>query len=605
MRLTIKTKQVAGVTSIVGLAVLVLSGFYLSSLARIRLEESQARGELLANAIFHRAREVVGASREPGAALRTDAGLRSILESSAYSRNVIYAAIVDVAGVAMAHSDDTRVGRPVPPNGDLGALLTSGGVAQMRAIYADGGRTLDVRQPLLLGTTEFGSIRIGVSTLLIRRDLNQSLGPALATLLAALIGATVVAMLLAQLLLRPIHIIRSGLSRLGQGEFGVVVNLPQHDEFGELGDFFNTVSARLSSQQTPASPAAGESIVDRLEDAIAVLNPDGELLFANGTFRTTLPSDPLARRLDDMLPPGHPYRAAVEDTLATHESRAPLSARVSYREPNGTNGGRAPAAHEQLIATHVIEDAKHRPTAILLIARDLDYLSQVRSTLSDSRKLAAISRLSAGVAHEVKNPLNATVIHLELLKQQLCSTDLPLALEHLSVITAQMRRLDEVVQGFLKFIRPEDLKLQPVLLASLVDDVKPDLSAEAQKHGVEIDIDVPADLPIISADPGMLQQALLNLALNACQAMPHGGRLRIAAGPARGKRVEILFEDTGVGITPEHLDKIFDLYFTTKEHGTGIGLSMVYRTVQLLDGEIEVQSTPGQGTIFRVLLPRA
>ena len=103
----------------------------------------------------------------------------------------------------------------------------------------------------------------------------------------------------------------------------------------------------------------------------------------------------------------------------------------------------------------------------------------------------------------------------------------------------------------------------------------------------------------------MLRQAFLNLALNACQAMPHGGTLRIRCESARGRMVAISFTDTGVGIKPEHLQRIFDLYFTTKEKGSGIGLSMVYRTVQMHDGEIEVQSTPGAGTTFRVLLPQA
>ena len=109
---------------------------------------------------------------DPVAALRADAGLRSILESSAYSSNVTYAAIVDVGGLAIVHSDTARIGQPLPPYGDLNALLERGPVSQIRAIYADGGRTLEVRQPLLLGTAEFGSIRIGVSTLLIQRELD-------------------------------------------------------------------------------------------------------------------------------------------------------------------------------------------------------------------------------------------------------------------------------------------------------------------------------------------------------------------------------------------------------------------------------------------------
>ena len=607
MRLSIKTKQVAGVTSIVGLAVVVLSALHLSSIARVRLEESQARGRLLTSAIYQRAREVVQTSADPAAALRADGGLRAILESSAYSKNVTYAAIADVAGVAIAHSDPLQVGRPLPNGGgSLDRLLESGPITRMRAIYAGGGRTIEIRQPLLLGTTEFGSIRVGASTLLIRGDLDESLKPALLTAGAALVGAVVVAFILAQVLLRPIHVIRSGLTRLGQGEFGVVVDLPQRDEFGELGAFFNSVSARLSADRNLAGQRALESVVDRLEDAVAIFNPRGELSFANPAMRSTLPADPdpVSRALDALLPIDHPYRRAVEDTLLGRQARGPLTALVLNASGEAGEPG-SQTKQERLILTHVIEGADHQLVGVMLIARNLDYLSEVQSTIRYSRKLAALSRLSAGVAHEVKNPLNATVIHLELLKQQISSKDVPVALQHLSVIEAQMRRLDEVVQGFLKFIRPEDLQLQPVSLASVVDGLVPIVSAEAQQHGIELRIDIPADLPEISADRGMLQQALLNLALNACQAMPNGGRLRIAGATVRGHRVEVLCEDTGIGIAPEHLDRIFDLYFTTREGGSGIGLSMVFRTIQLHDGEIEVQSTPGHGAIFRLLLPQA
>ena len=178
------------------------------------------------------------------------------------------------------------------------------------------------------------------------------------------------------------------------------------------------------------------------------------------------------------------------------------------------------------------------------------------------------------------------------------------ALQHVDVIANEIRRLDEVVQGFLKFSRPEDLKLQPVGLAALVDEILPIVRPEAERGGVEILVDCD-NVPDVNGDPAMLRQAFLNLALNACQAMPNGGTLRIHCESARGGRVSVTFSDSGVGIKPEHLEKIFDLYFTTKEKGSGVGLSMVFRTVQMHDGEIEVESTPGAGTTFRLLLPRA
>jgi signal transduction histidine kinase len=234
------------------------------------------------------------------------------------------------------------------------------------------------------------------------------------------------------------------------------------------------------------------------------------------------------------------------------------------------------------------------------VSRNLSYLSEVESTLNYSRKLAALGRLSAGIAHEVKNPLNATMIHLELLKMKLA--DQPTALDHVGIIATQMRRLDEVVQGFLKFTRAEDLQLRPVDIARLIEDLMPVIATEASARNIEVRLEFPSGLPPVSGDATMLQQAFLNLAINACQAMPRGGRLRIAATRTPARQVAIVFEDTGEGIQPEHLARIFDLYFTTKDHGSGIGLSLVYRTVQLHDGEIEVQSVPGRGTTFRVLL---
>ena len=592
MRLGIKAKQVAGVTLIVGLSVVALSGWYLSSLARVRLQESQVRAEMVANAVFHRIRDLVKPDVDTATALRTDDGLRAILESSSYARSITYAAIVDVSGVAVAHSDSALVGAVVRPAGDLEALLGQGLVAQLRAIYTPGGRTFEIRRPLLMGTSAFGSIRVGVSTLLVRQDVADNVGPTLRTAVLVIVGSSLIAMLLAQVLLRPIHLIRSGLTRLGRGETGVTLDLPQQDEFGDLGASFNAVSARLAADRSrlAGQQSTFESVVEHLEDAVAMVSPAGELLFANHVMRAALPPDRAAGAISALLPAGHPYRTLVEETIATGESRGPLTTAV----PQLTG--------DRLVLTHAIADRDGRLTSVMLVARNVEYLSQMQSTLTYSRKLAALGRLSAGIAHEVKNPLNAMMIHLALLREQLTE---PGTIQHVAVIEAEMRRLDEVVQGFLKFTRPEDLKLRPVSLAALLDEALPVIHAEAQARGVDVRVECPADLPPMSADPGMLQQALLNLALNACQAMPNGGRLRIAGSSIRGGLIEIVVEDTGAGIEPAQLDRIFDLYFTTKEHGSGIGLSMVYRTVQLHNGEIEVQSVPGRGTTFRVRLPVA
>jgi signal transduction histidine kinase len=455
---------------------------------------------------------------------------------------------------------------------------------------------------------QFGSIRVGVSTLLMRRALTDSLRPALVTAALALIVAVLVAALLAQLVLRPIHVIRSGLTRLGRGEFGVTLDLPPGDEFGELGTFFNAVSQQLSADRSllAGQKANLQSAVEHLEDAVALFNPSGELLFSNPAMQPTLPADAIGRAMEGLFAGDHPYRRLVEETLATRQSRGPV-----------------PVGDQELVMTHAIAGTDGSLVGVLLVSRDLAYLSRMQSTLAYSRKLVALGRLTAGIAHEVKNPLNAMMIHLELLRTKIRSGALVAAgggvvastaaaggaeegvLQHVAVIESEIRRLDEVVQGFLKFTRPEDLRLQAVPVSTLFDEILPIVEPEAQKHGVRVMVDCPASAPSVNADAAMLRQAFLNLAINACQAMPEGGTLRLTCAAAAQERVEVRVEDTGVGIPPEHLGRIFDLYFTTKDHGTGIGLSMVYRIIQMHDGEVEVQSTPGRGTTFKITLPQA
>jgi signal transduction histidine kinase len=596
MPLSLKTKQVAGVTLIVGLAVVAIGGWYLSSLARVLLQESRARAELLTKLIYERAREDVALGVDPNdpyARLKSDPGLDSILKSSIYSKGVSYAAIVDVNNRIIGHLDDAMVGQPWTPKGDLDELLAQGPLAQTRAILAEG-RMLETQQALLLdhpeGPSKFATIHIVFSTGLIWEQVEPILRTAAITTIVALIAAVIVAMLLAQIVLRPIHVIRSGLARLGRGELDVQVELPREAELAELGDSFKAVTARLAAERSELADqkATLESVVQHLEDAVALFAPDGTLLFANPTMRGVLAAESGA--VDHVLPEGHPYRTAVAASLASGEAQGPSPVQI-------------PEGGDRLILTHVIRDAEQHPLGVMIVSRNLGYLSQVESTLSYSRKLAAISRLSAGIAHEIKNPLNATMIHLELLRMRL--SDMPEANEHVSIIAAQVRRLDEVVQGFLKFTRPADMRLQPVWIGEIVDELMPIIQAEASKSQIEVRVDVPATLPAVNADTGMLQQAFLNLAINACQAMPQGGRLRIAARERPNQQIEIMFEDTGLGISPENLSRIFDLYFTTKQQGSGIGLSLVYRTIQLHDGDIEVQSAPGRGTTFSIRLRQA
>jgi signal transduction histidine kinase/HAMP domain-containing protein len=638
MRLSIKTKQVVGVVLLVALAVTALSAIYTALVAGVLLTETQSRGDMLKVFVFERAQRVITSREDAYAALRNDSGLRSLLESSmAYSRHVTYAAIVDPRNVVIVHSSPVLEGQVLEPQAQLAPLLSEDPWTQIQAISSEG--TFEVSERLLLngadGENEFGSIRIGISTALIWEDLLATMRTAVLVGLAALAVTTLVALLLAQWTLRPVHVLQSGFARLGRGEFGVKLDLPAGDEFSELGASFNKLSAELSSVRSQLATGHGaqvESVVDRLEDAVAMVNPDGQIMFANSAIRAALPEAAAGSKLT-AWPALHPYRDVVERALATRQSVGPLSRKLTV------SGDGEDDETEQWLMAHALLNDDQRFMGVMLVARDLGYIHQVQSTLRYSQKAAALGRLLAGVAHEVKNPLNAMTIHLELLKQKLggsfagrgagraevagvahggsgslrvaeaaptsVTVDVASVLNHVTVIGAEIKRLDEVVQGFLKFSRPEELTLEPVDLGGMVADVADVVGPQATAAGVKLEVSTAGDLPRVSADSGLLRQALLNLALNAVQAMPSGGVLRFEARRAADRQIELAVSDTGVGISPEHLSRIFDLYFTTREGGSGIGLSMVYRTIQLHDGHIEVQSTPGRGTTFTMRLPQA
>ena len=634
--MSIKSRQVAGVTSLVVVIVAALSAYHLATLARMNLEGSLSRGDLLRQAIFLRARDVVPSAKDPYAALQADSGIRSLLESAiGFSDDVTYAAIVNREGVAVAHSSQTEEGQRVPDQVDLSTILNRNAISLLQTVYTD--QTFEMRQPVLFGDQEFGTIKIGISMLLVKSALQEAFGLAARNVLIALMLSTAVAMLLAQWMLRPIHVIQSGLTRLGRGELDVRLDLPEGAEFKDLGSSFDAVSAQLSESRAKAlsSPTDFESVVDNLEDAVALFSPEGKLIFCNPAMGTVLPEFAASRtrQLADIAPDGDPVRTIIERTLASRQPGGPATIVSGIRQQTDDQASGETENPELLLMTHPIDDGQGNFVGAMLVARNLGFMTQVHSTLNYSRKLAALGRLMAGVAHEVKNPLNAMTIHLELLRSKLAKqrdlvgsvasghpdvanpkpqtpgstlqTPASDVSKHVDIITSEIQRLDQVLNGFLRFARPDELKLQPTHLASVVSDVVTTVTPEAEARKVTVKHECPRDLPEINADPGMLRQALLNLAINACQAMPNGGTLRIACRTASRRRVEIDVEDTGVGIPPEHLQKIFDLYFTTKEKGSGIGLSMVYRIVQLHDGAVEVESTPGSGTRFRLVFSQA
>lgn len=210
--------------------------------------------------------------------------------------------------------------------------------------------------------------------------------------------------------------------------------------------------------------------------------------------------------------------------------------------------------------------------------------------------MAAISRLTSGVAHEIKNPLNAMALHLEVLKSKLDPGD-----PEIEVISKEIKRLDHVVKTFLNFNRPLDLQTKPLDLTALCSELVKLVEPDAASKGLIIDARF--DGPLwINGDSDLLKQALLNVVMNAIEAMQPGGKL-VVGTHGQDSACVISIVDDGPGIPPEIQDKIFNLYFSTKKTGSGIGLAMTFRLVQLHGGIIEYSSEAGKGTSFRLRFP--
>jgi signal transduction histidine kinase len=276
--------------------------------------------------------------------------------------------------------------------------------------------------------------------------------------------------------------------------------------------------------------------------------------------------------------------------LDTFESHSP----IDQREIEVESGRRI------LLSLDFIEEGGERIGALLTL-RDAESVRRIENEIELSHRLAAIGRLASGVGHEVKNPINAIVVHLELLRQKLQPAD-PTTRRHMDVIGSEIHRLDRVVQMLVDFTRPVELRLVELDVRRLADDVTQLASPDASRHGVNIERQLPAEPLMVRADSDLLKQAILNVVLNGVQSMPQGGALRLRTWK-EDDEVMIEVRDQGGGIPAEIRDKIYNLYFTTKKTGTGIGLAMTYKVMQLHHGSVDFESVDGRGTTFRLRLP--
>ena len=228
-------------------------------------------------------------------------------------------------------------------------------------------------------------------------------------------------------------------------------------------------------------------------------------------------------------------------------------------------------------------------------------LRKTEAQLIRSEKFAALGQLAAGIAHEIRNPLTSINILIHSLTEKLPTENSQW--EDLKVIEEEILRINEIVDQFLRFAKPASPLFEKADLVPIIEETFQLVRPQIKRGKISVQKEF-EPLPFVTVDKEQIKQVILNLLINAIQAMPKGGRLVLSSRVSReGDWVELTLQDSGIGIPPEDLDKLFDPFFSTKEGGIGLGLSIAHRIVDQHHGKIEVDSNPGKGTRFTISLP--
>jgi signal transduction histidine kinase len=625
--MTLKTKLRLAILGLVLAVVLAYSWLYISLLTSKEFEASMDLGVYVSREISDKAMQALDdakaaapglmSSGDPVAievmvkrAMAANPGLNSLLDSiPSYSYTVVYAEVVDQDGTIIAHSDAEQAGRKAVPRYPFEPLLNSGVFEQLRVALGPA-QVYEISNSLDLTINEksypFVTVRVGISsvflgnTIFLKPKLHQALGlVGLALALALGLGWAAISVLL-----RPLESLSESLDLMTKGQFDAVRASPSRpDEFGEVAS-----KLTLLGQQFRDVRENMAQLLHGLEEALMLFTRDGRAILASdkvAEFLNLGPSEILGRQVEDVF--------VSQPQMAVMVSQAIRQGLPFLRREVELEGHRRVALSVQFISGLVPDDGTSEPGpghatagtagAALVSLRDAESVRKLESQIEMSNRLAAIGRLTSGVAHEVRNPLNAIVLHLEALKSKLKTQD-PGITEHLEITAREIYRLDRVVRTFLDFTRPVRLNLQETDLNGLVREVVGLATAEADTRKVHLVFEPNGIRPLVRVDRDLIKQAILNVVLNGCQAMPEGGELSVTE-QVSGGAVEISVADDGPGISPDIQDKIFDLYFTTREKGSGIGLPMAFRAFQLHNGTVEFHNRKEGGTVFQLRLPLA
>ena len=440
---------------------------------------------------------------------------------------------------------------------------------------------------------ELFTIRIMTSNALMRAAVLPEVTSLGYISLMAIVVSILYALLFSNLTLRPLARVGETIDRIAAGEFSAdpLRQTGESQEFADLQSKLGVLGHQVRGARQDADQLRGkiDQLLQRMEEVVLLFDEEERLIMAGRPAERMFQMDRaglMGMHIQDLFPDGSPIGASIRTAV---QFRKPLTDMlVRHRSKNGEE-------ENFLLSVDWSGDQ------MLVTLRDAESRKALASHLDLSSRLAAISRLTGGVAHEIKNPLNAIAINLEVLRSRLAGDSLEAKAE-VDVIAREISRLDRVVKTFLNFTRPVEVNLTTLDVGETLREIGQLVEVQAARNHVELLVFTPEGPAEAWADPDLLKQALLNMVVNGIEAMPDGGTLYLRVLPA-ADAIAVEIEDRGPGVPEEAQEKIFQLYFTTKTNGNGIGLAVAYQAVQLMGGTLAMRSQPGHGTMFRVVLP--
>jgi signal transduction histidine kinase len=589
----LRTKIAAIFVPLLVLAVLAVSATELNHATRVMVDSLGDSGSMLVNQTFEQIRAALEHGQgDPAASLRQDRSLIAFLaSSSAFGKGVVYARVVTLNGDLVAGPGGDAINAPSPrPFAELQqAAAQWSPLARIRPFWGD--RVYEISSPVEINQQPFALIKVGLSTALIAAEVHRAVANVLFIAAAAILMSLLGALLSGALLLAPVAAITAEVERLAAGRDSGSLFIRGRDELSALARKFNELSQRVRSDRVQWEDERGRfiNIFRSIDDAVLLLDAEGIVRFSNDDAqgRLGLPAGGLAqgKSLAALIGDRHP----LVNMARTAKAAGTELRDVAIEEGHGKDKSRL------LVSIFPLGGDSAR-AGQLVIVRDLDPVQRLESVVDSSERLARLGGLFSGVAHQIRNPLNAITLELELLSQDARAAR-PVE-DRVHAVREEMSRIDLVIEALLRFMRPGQLKIERVAVNDLIREVAKGVNDPL----IEVRCDLDPAAALVKADRAVLMEALRNIVQNAIDAMPKGGALTMASALVDGF-VELAISDTGQGIAPEHLDNIFQLYFTTKEDGNGVGLPLALRAVDLHGGTLDVESKVNLGTSVRIRLP--